>query len=71
MGTAIKEVGKRALASGELHLKTRKQIEKLGPEEVYRTRVIMARISQRNNSPLAEGYRREAELIARIFNLEV
>jgi len=71
MGTAMTEVGKRALASGELHSKTRKQIEKFGPEEVHRRLVVLARVYRRNDSPLAAGTKKEAELIAQIFNIGV
>ena len=50
-----------------LHPKTRKEIEELGPEEVYRRRVVSARVYHRNDSPLAAGVKKEADAIAAIF----
>lgn len=50
----------------DLHPKTRREIEEFGLEEVLRRRVVSARVYRRNESSLADGMQREADLIAQL-----
>lgn len=53
----------------DFHPKTRKEINKHGPQVVFNNRRNMAISAAKSGSPLAKGLRKEADLIAQIFGL--
>ena len=65
MGTGAAAATKEAKIE-DLHLKTRKEIEEFGLEEVLRRWVVSARVYRRNSSPLADGMQKEANIIAQL-----
>lgn len=53
----------------DLHPEMMKEIAKHGPQMVFNNRSNMAKLAAENGSPLAEGLRKEADQIARTYNL--
>ena len=57
------------LDSVKLHAKTLKEIERHGPQMVFNNRINMAESAAEHGSSLAEGLKKEASKIAKIYGL--